>query len=140
VTWPIQDHTAAVMALLAADSQLTTYDGAVPKTPAAQYALVYFYIETPDGQTAPDKISLTYASNAINVRAYVHCVGSTPSAARAIAGRVRQALLDVTPTVAGRSCWPIRWIEGQPPQRDEETLQSVFDLVDVYGFSSVPSS
>lgn len=139
MTWPIQDHANALLALLAADGQLTTYDGAVPKAPAAQYALVYIYMETPDGAVAPDRISLTLASTAINLRAYVHCVSGSAAGARGIAGRVRQLLLDVTPIVAGRTCWQIRWIEGQPPQRDEETGATVFDLVDVYGFSSVPA-
>ena len=139
MSWPVQDLANAVLALLGEDTQLTTYDGAVPDSPAAQYALVYLYIETPDGLTVPGQLSLTLASTTINLRAYVHCVGGNAMSARAISGRVRAALLDVTPIVAGRSCSPIRWLEGQPPSRDEETGAVVFDQVDVYGFWSVPA-
>lgn len=144
MSWPIQDHADAFLALLTdapgGPPDLVVHDGAVPSGGTPPYALAYVFIETPDGFTAPDKISLTYASTAINARAYVHCVGANAVAARAVAGRVRAAVLDVTLTVAGRSCFPVRWLEGQPPQRNEEIPgTTIFDQVDVYGFSSVPS-
>lgn len=138
MSWPIQDHANALLALLAADAQLTVYDGAVPDSPAAQYALVYFYVETPDGLTAPDKVPLTFNSDVITAHVYVHCVGGNAVAARAISGRVRSLLQNVTLTIASRSCFPIRWVEGSPPQRDESTGPLVMDLVDVYGWTSVP--
>ena len=62
------------------------------------------------------------------------------AAARGIQGRVQELLLDVVPVVTGRTCLPIRWMDGQVADRDEETLRSVFDQVDVYGWSSVPTS
>jgi hypothetical protein len=139
MTWPIQDHATAFLALLATDAQLTTYDGAVPATPATQYALVYFYVETPDGLVAPDKVPLTFDSDVINARAYVHCVGSDAIAARAISGRVRARVLNVTLTIANRACFPIRWAEGSPPRRDESTGPLVMDQVDVYGWTSNPA-
>jgi hypothetical protein len=139
VTWPVQDHANAFLALLRTDAQLVTYDGAVPKTPATQYALIYIYIETPDGLAEPDKVPLTFDSDAINARVYVHCVGADAAAARAVAGRVRATVLNKTLTIANRSCFPIRWREGQPPQRNEETGVLVMDQVDVYGWSSVPA-
>jgi hypothetical protein len=144
VSWPIQDHADAFLTLARAASgspALTVYDGAVPSGPAAAYALVYFFIETPDGLAAPDKVSLVLDSDVINARAYVHCVGGEPEAARAaraVAGRVRSAVLNRTLTITGRSCFPVRWLEGQPPQRNEETGVVVFDQVDVYGWTSVP--
>jgi hypothetical protein len=49
-------------------------------------------------------------------------------------------VLDVTPVVAGRVCFPIRWREGSPPQRDEATGPLVMDVVDVYSFTSVAAS
>lgn len=142
MSWPIQDHADAFLAAARAASgspSLVVFDGKVDNGAVAPYALVYFSIETPDGLAAPDKISLTYASTAINARAYVHCVGGSASNARAVAGRVRAAVLDLTLTIAGRSCFPVRWLEGQPPQRNEEIPSSpVFDQVDVYGWTSVP--
>ena len=143
MTWPIQDHCDAFLALLRSASgspALDVYDGRVAGDPP--YALVYFAIETPDGLVAPDAVPLTYDSDVIDARAYVHCVGADPEAAkaaRAVAGRVRAVVLNQTLTVSGRSCFPIRWREGQPPQRNEETPGlTVFDQVDVYGWRSVP--
>jgi hypothetical protein len=143
-TWPIQDHCDAFLALLAAAPGgppiLTVLDGKVPDGTDPPYALVYFYVETPDGLTAPGWLSLTLASTAINARAYVHSVGGepqAPKAARAVAGRVRAAVLDQVLTVAGWSCNPIRWLEGQPPRRNEEVPgAAVFDQVDIYGWTA----
>jgi hypothetical protein len=52
---------------------------------------------------------------------------------------VRAAVLNQRLIIAGRSCAPIRWIDGQPPQRNEEIPgAAVFDQVDVYGWRSIP--
>jgi hypothetical protein len=145
VTWPVQDLADAFLALLATapggPPALAVYDGAVPDGPAPAYALVYFLIETPDGLTAPDAVPFTLASTVIDALAYVHCVGAEPQAARAaraVAGRVRAAVLDQVLTVPNRQCFPIRWDSGQPPVRNELTGLVVFDQVDVYRFRSVP--
>lgn len=142
MSWAIQAHADAFLAQLATAAgspALVVCDGQVPDGTLPPYALVYFYIETPDGLVAPDKVPLTFDSDVIDARAYVHCVGSNAVAARAVAGRVRSAVLNVTLSIAGRSCFPIRWREGQPPQRNEETGVLVMDLVDVYGWTSVPA-
>jgi hypothetical protein len=133
----VQDHVTAGLALLTADTSLTVYDGKVTGT-ATNYVLVYTFRQLPDGLTAPDKLSLTGASTLVDMRLYCHCVGSTAEASRWVQGRVEAALLDVTPTVAGRMCNPIRWMDGQQSSRDEETLTAVFDQVDVYGWWSLP--
>lgn len=133
----IQDHATAVLDLLRADTALTVYDGIVTGT-ADHYVLVYTFRQQPGGDTAPDKTALTGDSSTVDMRFYCHCVGTDAVAARAIQARVQTALLDVTPTVAGRACFPIRWVEGQQARRDEDTLASVFDAVDVYSLVTVP--
>lgn len=144
MTWPVQDLADAFLALLRSapgSPSLAVYDGEVPSSPEPAYALVYFYVETPDGLQAPDAVNLTGDSDVIDAWAYIHCVGADPQAARAaraVAGRVRSAILNQTLTVPGRSCFPIRWREGQPPSRDEDLGPAVFDQVDVYAFRSVP--
>jgi hypothetical protein len=155
VSWPIQDHCDAFLTALAAapggPPSLKVFDGSVTEDGLfgggvfdadPPYALVYFAVETPDGLVAPDAVSLTMLSGPIDSVAIVHNVGASPQAARAaraVAGRVRAALLDVTLTISGRSCFPIRWREGQPPQRNEEVPGSTTsDVVDVYGWRSVP--
>lgn len=141
MSWPIQDHANAVLALLAADGLLTTYDGRVPDPPAVpakQYVLVYMSASTPDGTAEPDKVPLSGDSDVLDLSIVCHCVGGDATAARAISGRVRALLLNVRVVISGRACFPIRWREGQPPQRDETTGRLVMDQVDVYGLKTVP--
>lgn len=145
MSWPVQDLFDAFKALLIAapgSPSLVVYDGEVNDGAVPPYVKVDFYIETPDGLAAPDAVSLNFDSDVIDARVYVHCVGGDPQAARsarAVAGRVRSAVLNRTLVVAGRSCFPIRWLEGQPPQRNDETLTVVQDLREVYGWRSVPA-
>ncbi len=137
----IQDHANAVLALLDADNvnpALVVYDGVVPDGGSTPYVLVYFYVATLDGPAAPDKVPLTLNSDVIELWIYCHCVGGSAAAARAVSARARAALLNVTPTIAGRTCFPIRWRQSQPPQRSEETLQLSMDQVDVYGLVTLP--
>lgn len=145
MSWAIQDHADAFLTLLAAATgspSLAVYDGKVPDGAEPAYALVYFFIQTPDGLAAPDAVPLTMDSDVIDARAYVHCVGADPQgarAARAVAGRVRSTVLNKRLTISGRDCAPIRWIEGQQAQRNEDVPgTAVYDMVDVYGFRSVP--
>lgn len=133
----IQDHADAVLNLLRADALLTVYDGQVTGT-ADHYVLVYAFRQLPGGDTAPDKTPLTGDTTTVDMRFYCHCVGVDAIAARAIQGRVQAALLDVTPLVAGRACFPVRWIDGTQSDRNEETGALVVDAVDVYSLVSVP--
>lgn len=135
----IQDHATAVLNLLRADTLLTVYDGQVTGT-ADHYVLVYTFRQLPGGQIAPDKTPLTGDTTTVDMRFYCHCVGVDAIAARAVQGRVQAVLLDVTPAVSGRACFPIRWVEGQQQQRDEETLALVVDAVDVYSLVTVPGA
>lgn len=144
----IQAHAQAVLDLLDADNEpppLVVFDGAVPRDPATgksrtpPYVLVYFTVSTPSGEMAADSTSLDMDSDRIVLRAYCHSVGGNAQAARIVAGRTRAALLNVTPTIAGRTCWPIRHDEGRPAERDESAGTLVLDQVDVYRLESVPA-
>jgi hypothetical protein len=133
----LQDHADAVLNLLRADVLLTVYDGQVTGA-ADHYVLVYTLRQLPGADLAPDKTPLTGDTVTVDMRFYCHCVGVDAVAARAVQGRVQAALADVTPSVAGRACFPIRWVEGEQQQRDEETLGLIVDAVDVYSLVSVP--
>lgn len=145
MSWPIQDLADAFFTLARSAPglpALNVLDGAVTDGTVAPYVVVYFYIETPDGLQAPDAVNITGDSEVIDAWAYAHCVGGEPQAeraARGVAGRLRSVLLNKTLTVPGRSCFPIRWHEGQPPQRNEDTGTTIVDQVDVYGFRSLPA-
>lgn len=132
----IQDHANAILALLAPGGGPVVYDGKVPQGAAGQYLLVYF--DDGDPELAESR-PLTGASQRHVTRAIVHGVGSTQASARAMQQYARTRLLDVVPSIAGRTCSPIRREDGQPIVRDETTSVSVFDAVSTYRVESVPA-
>lgn len=126
-----QSITNAVLALLAADTSLVTYDAVVPSnpTPSPPYCVVYsHFMRPPEDADNP----LTNRSAVWLARFIVHSVGGNAIAARAVAQRVRTQLLDVRPVVAGLVCAPIRMEDAQSPQRDESTGVLVMDAVATY--------
>lgn len=127
-----QLHADVGLDLLRADvgpPALVVYDSAVPKVPATSYVLVYTHIERPSDHAANSADGM---SDTVTVRWYCHCVGPNAASARAVAMRVRAALLDVRPSIAGRSCGLIRQESTVPPTRDESTGVLVIDTVQVY--------
>ena len=112
-------------------------DGTDPRTDP--YVVVYFTVKTPNGEEAPDKVSLTMDSDVVEMSAYCHCVGGSAKAARIVQTRVRSRLLNARVTIAGRVCSPIRHVDNQPPRRDEDTGSLVVDAVDVYRLVTVPA-
>lgn len=134
-----QAHADAVLALLRAAvgspalQVLPLADGTVPAGLAPPYVRAYITVERIDGTDLSGRSDLAVC------RAILHQVGANDIAARAVADRCADVLLDVTPTVAGRVCWPIRHEVQQSPTRDESTGVVVIDQVDVYVFASVPA-
>ena len=140
----IREHADAILALLRAapGPAMTVYDGAVPTNPTTgksyppPYVVVYF---TDDDPEDADSRSIEDVHSRYVVRAYCHSVGENGAASRAVADRVRGQLLGVVPTITGRSCFPIRREDGQPPKRDESTGSLVMDRVDIYRLASEPA-
>lgn len=135
----IQDHADAVLELLRAApgspglAVVPPPNGTVPSDLAPPYVRVYITVQRPDGT------DLSGQSDLAVCRVYLHQVGANDTAARAVAQRCAGVLLDVTPVVPGRVCWPIRHEANQPPDRDESTGLLVMDQVDTYTFWSVPA-
>lgn len=133
-------HMDAALSLLRADTSLAVYPDTEGNTPdpaarAQRYVRVYTAIERPAdaaGNTLDGK------SGTWTVRWYCHCIGPNEYSAAAVAMRVRAALLDVRPTIAGRSCGFIRQDSAAPPTRDETTGQAVMDAVVVYRLTTQP--
>lgn len=130
----IQDHVDAVLAL-PKPAALVVLDGEVPKGQLPPYVLLYFADGNP---RLPSAQPLTGASIRYLLRIYAHCVGGDQKASRAVSQMARTWLLDVIPTMVGRTCFPIRAEDGQPTQRDETTGVVVQDKVDVYRLESIP--
>lgn len=131
-------HIDAGLDLLRADATLTVHpdrDGNTPATPPTPYVRVYAYIERPADALAN---SLDGTSALWVTRWICHCVGETEYAATSVAMRVRAALLDVRPTIVGRTCNRIDQDAAAPPTRDETTGSVVFDEVVVYSLMTLP--
>lgn len=129
----IDEHAQAVLALLTA-AGLNVHDGFVPAgvdVAASPYVLPYFDSVDPEStkEAAPWRFEMTVI---------LHSVGGNAQAARMVADLARAALLAVTPTVAGRTCFPITREAGSPPRRDESTNRLVMDQVDEYTVRSLP--
>lgn len=135
----IESHADWLLAQLATTG-LTVYDGKVDTDPPGKYVLVRSNRQLPTGEVAPDKVPFTGASAVVDMRFYIYSVGRTEASARAIAGQVEAVLLDVTPAIAGRVCWPIRWTDGSPTSLDEQTLQAAHELVDIYQMQTKASA
>lgn len=134
----IREHAAAVIALLDAVADLTVYDGHVPSEPAFPYAVVYA-----DNGTRSE-VSIGFASDQLSMLVQVTSVGATADAARIIADKVSTALLDITPTITGRICAPIRLEDTRPAIEDRDvtipgTGSHPIYGVDVYRLMSLPS-
>jgi hypothetical protein len=118
---------------------IAVYDGKVPDplpdVQASPWVVVYFDPGWPvDGAgNALDGKAVTYVT-----RGYCHCVAGSMAAVRAVTGQVRAALLNVRPTVAGRSAGLIKWYDGQPANPDETLGHLAVNKVDVYELITTP--
>lgn len=137
----VQDHAAAVLAQLAASGTpaMTVLDGQVPDGQVPPYLLVRFTFRSQGADVRPDASDLVFRSLALECTARVYSVAANARAARALVNRVSVALLDWTPTVAGRACSPIRHIDSFEAPPDERTGTAYFEVVDDYRFTSYPA-
>lgn len=142
-----QLHAAAVLARLrtSGDPDLTVFDGKVPRPPEAPtlpvppYVLVRFEFQWLGARERPDASDLTFASRAFQVTARVYSVATTAQGVRALVNRVSVALLDWAPTVADRSCSPMRHIDDFEVAADEQTGVAYHQAGDDYRFTSYPA-
>lgn len=129
-------HAVAFLSLLRAVPGLRVFPDAQGNTPDAQTALPYVVawisVRYDLGATIDGRSSRGVAT------ATVHSVGANDTAARVTAGKVRGALLDVAPAMAGRRAFPIRHDDAPPARPDESTGQRVFDQIDLYRLESLP--
>lgn len=129
-------HAVAFLELLRGVDGLRVFptpDGAYPdaQTPLP-YVVAWVSVRYDLGPTIDLRSSRGVAT------ATIHSVGANDTAARVVAGRVRGALLDVTPAMTGRRPFPIRHDDGPPARVDESTGRRVVDQVDLYRLESLP--
>lgn len=112
-------HVTAVQALLTTGlpAGVAVYDGTVPTTPSQTYTVLY----PEPGEL--ERSSLVVTSDHLTFIIQITCVGLTAVQARDVLDAVRGALIDKTPTVAGRNCWPITEEPGTPPIRKDDVTR-----------------
>ena len=127
-------HARIVLDILETDANQPVYEGSTPDNVQPPYMLVYTSVYWPgngsEGQT------LEFKTNQCITQAFVHCVGETDQAARALSNRARQLLVNVRPVISGRSCSLIQQQNAQNPVKDERTGVLVMDVVATYQFTS----
>ena len=135
----VKEHADALLVLARGSgpgTPMTVLDGANPDNVAPPYVLVYFADSDPE---EPESRPLSGLPQRYVLRGIFHLVGGSGAATRALGDKLRSRLLNVTPTIAGRQCLPIRREDGVPPERDESTGTLVMDRVDVYRLESEPA-
>lgn len=118
----------AVLALIAAAVPgVTVYDGRVPEEPATRYVVFW-----PDIGTVR-ALAVCGVSDSAVFRWQTTTVALDRQAAAWLAEKVRDATVDVAPTVDGWVCGPIGHTYARGPQPDETVLERpVVTLVDLY--------
>ena len=143
----IRAHVDAVLTLLAplsaAPSSTPVFDGTVddeshPVPTTAPPRTPYVVVSSDDmpmrGQT------LGTWSSTLDGLLYVRCVGSDRREAQWAQEKTRALLLDVRPQVTGRSCWPLKLVDGDPLRPDRDVTPPVLVVVDVYRLASTPAA
>jgi hypothetical protein len=142
-----QLHAAAVLTRLQAappaSPAMVVHDGKVPDAPdpgaEPPYAVVRFSWRKLTATESPASTSLTFDSVTYQIEVSVHSVGADARATRGVATRAESQLLNWTPTVAGRTCTPLRQISGETLPANEAMGAPREEQVDVYSFRSQPA-
>lgn len=136
-------HVQAVLDLLeaaAAGTNLTVHEGLAPNLQDTPYWMVY-----PEGPGVAHRgerdgaARLAGTSVALDLVVQITSVGGSAWQARWAAAKAQEALLDVVPTVAGRTCRPIvqAFATGRP--EPDVTDPDLFTSMAGYRIRSVPA-
>lgn len=131
-------HADAGLDLIEATG-LTVYRGKLPPTVSTltpPWVLVYTAVEWPDDD---GDHGLDHASSTCITTWYCYCSGTTDTSVLAVTGRVRAALVDVTPTITGRVCSPIGQTASEPARAHEGTGASVLTALSIYELRTRPA-
>jgi hypothetical protein len=131
----IRAHVNAVKALIEGDVQMVgaVYVGGAPPPPPDRYVVLY-----PDSGL-PEDTGLDLDADQVEMLLQATYVGTTVEQALWVAERVRARLVNATPTVAGRVCWPLSIQVSQPLRRDDDVTPPLYFAVDVYELRSIPA-
>ena len=126
-------HTDAVLALLEGAVSLNVHDGKVPVGAALPYVVLF----TDDG--LDEATNIEAVPDLLTVKVQVTGSGLNRTSVQIATGKAHAALVGVIPTVAGRSCSPLRQVNSRPITEDRDVTPSVLYAVNEYEFHSVPA-
>jgi hypothetical protein len=126
-------HVEAVKTLIGVTVRLYE-DGQVPDEPEMPYAVLY----ADNGDAS--RTTLAAVSDRRDHAFHIKSVGLDPTGVRSVSERVRVAVLDQRPAVAGRATSPITQETSQPLRVDRDVTPHRLFTDDLYTFSSVPTS
>jgi len=121
-------HTTAVKALI--DAAVTCHVGESPNDAGPPYVLLY--PDSGHGMATGMDLDADHYRYEFQTTA----VGTTVEQAQWAADKVRGAVEDVRPTVAGFTTGKVRHVSSQPAKRDNDVDPAVFYAVDVWEFRS----
>lgn len=109
------------------------YEGRAPKNAELPYAVLYV------GTGRASRTTLAAVSDRRDFPFTVMSVGLDADGVRSVAARVKAALLDQRPAVAGRQTGPITQELAEPLRLDRDVTPHLLYLVDGYSFATVPA-
>lgn len=124
-------HADAILELLE-QTGVPVHEGRVPTNAKLPYNLLF----QDDGSGVPTR--MVPVSDRLDLRFQVTSVGLDRRGAQHAAQAARDAVLDVRPTVPGRSCWKVTQETAQPLRSDDDVTPPLLYLVAVYAWGSVP--
>lgn len=126
-----REHANAVLALAQAVPNLNVYDTQAPAKPALPYAVLRF------DSGVRGRTNILPTSTAVTMTVTCTAVGVDRGQSQGVAERVADAIVDVRPTVTGRTCSPIEHVDSRPSQMDSAVAPPLFYAVDVFRFLTV---
>lgn len=129
----IDEHVQAVVTLLES-AGLTVFRADARAATERPYVVLH----TDSGLRS--RTGLLAISDRFSMLLQSTCVGDDDWSVKVTADTVSGALLDVSPAVTGRSCWPIENVLSRPVQRDDDLPgQPEFYAVDQWQLDSIPA-
>ncbi len=130
---PTRVLTGAVLTHLRAQVARPVGDAAVPTDQTLPYAVLY-----PAGSGRLDGPQSDVHADAQQV-VQVTSVGESREQAEALSDRVRAAMLDARPAVAGRYVQDVQLDASQPVRRDDDVRPALWYAVDLFRLWTTPA-
>lgn len=117
----------------------TVFDDKIPNGTRPPYLLLRFSLLWLGPEARPDAVNLAGIVKAATCTVQVYAVGASAGAARILIDRATAAFQNWRPTIAGRTCTPMRQEDSFDTPPDERTGIAYHELGAVWAFTSHPA-